>query len=291
MKFFVSTACLPGSEPIAQRLAALISVGLDHVELGAGLRMPEHGFRPADLPSGMEYLLHNYFPPPPVPFVLNLASMDSSIRERSLELIENGLRFSSELGAPFFSIHGGFITDATSFNKDSFIFPAPLSAAEEDRAMARYLTGMEHILEKAETYKVVVLVENNVCTLENKGKLLLQRADEFTFLFDRLRSPYLGMLIDTGHMNVSAVTWGFDRMDFVRTVEPWVRAFHLHDNDGSADQHHPVQQGSWVLEAISRPAFCDATVILESKAPSTEALREQVDLIRTGLPATYTGSH
>ena len=54
---------------------------------------------------------HNYFPAPEKPFVLNLASVNDEIRNRSVQHCINGLRLASLASSPFFSAHAGFCVD------------------------------------------------------------------------------------------------------------------------------------------------------------------------------------
>jgi sugar phosphate isomerase/epimerase len=105
--------------------------------------------------------------------------------------------------------------------------------------------------------------------------LLLQTPDEFAEL------DGFGILLDTGHLNVSATTLGFDRAEFVERLGPRIRAFHLHDNDGSADLHRPVEPDSWALEAVR--ATAPEAVVVEALFANVEALRDHVDQVRRWL--------
>jgi sugar phosphate isomerase/epimerase len=230
-----------------------------------------------------QFLVHNYFPPPTEPFVLNLASGDKGIRRRSLDLVSEALALTARLGAPFYSVHAGFVTDPTSFGATSFVFPMPASPNEAQSAMGRFTRALEIALNCAQRFGVQLLVENNVCSPEQRGKLLLQTAEEYLSLFRALRSPYLGVLLDTGHLNVTAHTLGFDRISFVDKVAPYIRAFHIHDNDGSADTHQPVKPGSWVLDVLGRPEFAGLPIVVETRFEAVTDLRRYVDWLRTEL--------
>jgi sugar phosphate isomerase/epimerase len=94
--------------------------------------------------------------------------------------------------------------------------------------------------------------------------LLLAEPDEFTTFLARLDHHNVGILVDTGHLNVSATTLGFRRAEFIDLLAPFVGGFHVHDNDGSADQHRPVEGGSWVLDVLRAPRFTALPVIIES---------------------------
>ena len=133
------------------------------------------------------------------------------------------------------------------------------------------MDALNSVTQTAAALGLDVLVENNVCGPELVGKLLLQETDEFVALFEQIDAPNLGILLDTGHLNVSAHTLGFDRMGFVETLAPLVRALHVHDNDGTADQHQPVQPGSWGLEALRLPALADVPLTVESTVSDISA--------------------
>ena len=100
-------------------------------KIGSAIReLAEHGFRNIELSGGTEYyegyeedifdlkekynlkfLVHNYFPPPKDDFVLNLASLDDAIFERSFEQLRKAIRLASLLGADKFGFHAGFYVD------------------------------------------------------------------------------------------------------------------------------------------------------------------------------------
>ena len=279
---FVSTACLPGVQPITSRISLYRSHGLNAIELGAGVSADEDSLSQV---AGMEcqFLVHNYFPPPRNPFVLNLASGDDDIRQRSLDLVTEALTLTARLAAPFYSVHAGFITDPISFGTTSFVFPMPASPDEARFAMDRFTTTLDIAIHRAQHLGVQILVENNVCSPELRGKLLLQTADEFLGLFRALPSPHLGMLLDTGHLNVTASTLSFDRIAFVEKVASYVRAIHVHDNDGTTDTHQPVQPGSWVLDVLRRPEFAGLPIVVEAKFDDVAGLRRHVDWLKDEL--------
>jgi sugar phosphate isomerase/epimerase len=282
MDLFISTACLPGTEPLAARVRRFCDEGLSSIELGAGVEVPEGPLQLPTHPSS-RFLLHNYFPAPPEPFVLNLASRDDAIRSKSLQLVRTALLLSQEIGAPFFSVHGGFVTDATGFGTSSFVFPSPSRPEEAQEAMDVYIDSLGQLLPLCEKTGVSLLVENNVCTEEHRGKLLLQNSTEFLEMFRRCSHPMLGALIDTGHLNVSATTFGFDRLNFIDDVEPFVRAVHLHDNEGKIDSHFAIEESSWTLAVLRRSSLRDISVILEAKFPEMKSLKAQAMSLRQWL--------
>lgn len=278
----VSSACLPGSQPLADRVAVLKGEGLSAIELGAGVSVGDD-LETVISDREVRFFVHNYFPPPAKSFVLNLASADAGIRAASVNLAVSALELTARLGTPFYSVHGGFITDPVGFDGVGFIFPRPDSPDAESRAMARFTTTLRGLISRARDLGVRILVENNVCAKGSEEKLLLQSAEGFAELFAEVTDPALGVLLDTGHLNVSAATLGFDRGGFVEAVEPYVAAFHVHDNDGGADSHQPVGKGSWVLDVLRRRALRGLPVIIESKFPNAAALSQHASWLESEL--------
>jgi len=278
---YVSTSCLPGTEWIFDRLRRLHDFGLTAVELGQHIVVKEGDLVRLCTMQG-SFLIHNYFPSPPKPFVLNLASGDPVILQRSLELASKAINLAACLRAPIYSVHAGFVTDP-AIGPDGFEFPAPGSPEEASLALRRFLASLESLLKQAERLHVQLLVENNVCTRNLQGKLLLQTAEEFLDLFRAIRSPSLGVLLDTGHLNITAQTLDFDPVWFTDQLAPYIRAFHVHYNDGTTDSHHPVQPGSWVLEVLQKPDFAKLPVIIEARFETVAALRHHVNWLRAIL--------
>ena len=55
-----------------------------------------------------KFLVHNYFPAPAKPFVLNIAATDTDSLEPSMKMARRGIDLSYQLGSPFYSVHAGF---------------------------------------------------------------------------------------------------------------------------------------------------------------------------------------
>ena len=279
---FVSTGCVRGVEPLPARLCLLREFGLRNIELGSGVSA-----EPAEIAAltqdGCSYLVHNYFPPPRDPFVLNLASGNTNVRRRSVSHVLAALKLALRLKAPFYSVHAGFVTDPCGFDGTSFVFPAPDSPMETAAAMERFGTALSEILQHAERLGLQLLVENNVFTPGLRDNLLLAAAEDFLGLLRRLSSPNLGMLLDLGHLGVTARTFGFSATSYASAVAPYVRAMHVHDNDGTADTHQPIQAGSWVLDVLRRPEFVGLPVIVEARFGSVFDLRQHVGWLKTEM--------
>lgn len=278
MTVYASTAALAEPRELWQLLDLFRDEGVAAVELGfADLAdATDLGGRLRSLP--LRYLVHNYFPPPRESFVLNLGSPDAELRRKSIDLVFTALELAAEIGSPLYGVHAGWITDPIGWNGTSFILPDP-GLGEADAARARFVDGIAAALRRAEELGVALLVENSVCTGDLRGKLLLLEAGDMAALFAEL--PGLGLLLDTGHLNVTARTLGFDRIAYVNTLSRHVRAWHVHDNDGLVDLHRPIEPSGWVDELLRRPALARLPVTVEAKFATVGELRTHVEWLET----------
>lgn len=273
---YASTAGVARHFPsLRELLADLTLAGVKAIELGwapprIDLRLPDEL---AALPA--HWLVHNYFPPALEPFVLNLASQDAVNLQRSRDFAGAAIRLSAQLGAPFYSVHCGFLAEFEPGSLGRQLNYAEI--CDYERGYETFLQSLRLLLGAARDAGIRLLVEPNVVAPFNlvAGRnrlLLLVEPPEFTRLRADLPDPRLGILLDLGHLKVSATTLGFAPADFIDAVAPVVGAFHLHDNDGTADQHQPVAPGSWTLEVIRQARFAGRPVVVEAKFESAAAM-------------------
>ena len=226
---FVSTSCLPGVEPITSRISLYLSHGLNAIELGIGVSVVKDSLS-RRARTECEFLVHNYFPKPKESFVLNLASQNQRLLELSMSLCERAIDLAALLKSPFYSVHAGFRANLTpeSLGKPleyERIFPY-------DVAYQTFVRSIRQLVAFGRSRGVGILVEPNVLPrfnlVQGRNELaLICEGWEVVNLIGGVDDPGLGILLDTGHLNVTSHTLGFDRMAFVDQVAPYVRAFHL----------------------------------------------------------------
>ena len=159
MGVYVSSACLAGYDNVVELVGALYRTGIKDIEVGSGSKPGSSDFRHQLRAYACNYLIHNYFPPPEEPFVLNLASANPTIRQRSLDLVQQAIELSAELGAPFYSVHAGFITDPYTFLEGHFLFPDVTSPDASQRAFERFVSSLLLADQYAQEYQIKLLVE------------------------------------------------------------------------------------------------------------------------------------
>ena len=110
---YVSSSCVKYKK-IQDSVVALVNHGFKNIELSGGTEYYD-GFEDDLLELkaryNLNYICHNYFPPPKCSFVLNLASLDNEIYEKTLNHLVHAIELSKRLDAKKFGFHAGFLVD------------------------------------------------------------------------------------------------------------------------------------------------------------------------------------
>lgn len=253
---------------------------VQNIELTGGLE------RKADITallagtSDLNFLVHNYFPTPPKPFVLNLGSDDPETLELSRSHCRAAVDLSHALGAQWYSVHAGFAASVRPEHLGRKI-PAE-NRTDKCRAAEIFESSIRDLVSYAAPRGVGILVENNVVSASNlvdgrNEMLLLATAEELVDFARRMDREYFGLLIDFGHVNVTAATLGLDREAFLAEVAPFTRALHLSENDGLADSNLPFDRSSWISAGLA--VFDPDYIVVESYRITRSELAACIDAI------------
>lgn len=242
IEFYGSTGSLAKAKRLDERIKYLTDLGFKKIELSGGEFEPSWISLLNSYPD-VKFSLHNYFPPPRDEIVLNLASQDKTIAERSLSLLKESILWSAHLGDSIFSFHAGFTLDPipSSLGRALSTRKKPTPYSE---AMSIFKSNVSELVEFASKYQVRLLVENNVLTKANasafgQDSLLLTHADEILEFLTHFGGE-LGLLLDVGHLKVSSTTKGISSEDQTRILLKVADAIHLHGNDGTKDSHSEI---------------------------------------------------
>ena len=108
-------------------------------------------------------LLHNYFPAPKVPFVINLASESKEIRELSLTHCLKNIELSAKNKIDFYSAHAGFCIDPEPESLGKFIQIE--KKFQRSKHIDIFLESLNKILTFAESLNVNFYIENKFLTI------------------------------------------------------------------------------------------------------------------------------
>ena len=106
------------------------------------------------------------------------------------------------------------------------IDPIDVEKADYRDRIEKNIVKIRQLCDLIEHVDITLCLEN-LCTTIIDVKDLLE-------IIERVGSDRLGITLDTGHLNImKANTQG----DFIRKAGKYLKALHVHDNDGSCDQH------------------------------------------------------
>jgi sugar phosphate isomerase/epimerase len=212
----------------------------------------------------LNYLCHNYFPPPQKDFVLNLASLNNKIYEKTIRHIIKAIDVSAELNASQYGFHAGYFMDIAPVEIGKKLSLKNLFNKEE--AIQKFIDGYKVIRKHAETKNVKIYIENNVLSLNNYevfnniNPLMLVNYNDYLFLKDKI--PF-NLLLDIAHLKVTARTLS---LDFSKEFSKLIKTtdyIHISDNNGMADTNKGIDKSSDISKILSRYKLKDKTITLE----------------------------
>ncbi len=228
------------------------------------------------------FSVHNYFPPPEVPFVLNLASNDPLIYEKSQKHIINSINLSNELNAKYYSFHAGFLMDPKVEELGQKVNLKKLFPRE--KSLNLFIKRVNQIADYALKKNIEILIENNVISHNNflrfkDNPFLMADAEECIEVMKNTNSN-VNLLIDVGHLKVSSNSLKFDREEFLTKCSKWIKAIHLSDNDGKSDSNQEISVNSWFWPFIKKDLDYYS---LEIYNKNSEELLDQLSFAKSKL--------
>lgn len=231
------------------------------------------------LGASLKKMIHNYFPAPKIPFVLNLASRNEDIRRVSIEHCKKCIKLSRKSNSPFYAVHAGFCIDPKPDELGKII--SVNESFDKERNKELFIKSVKELLVVAEENDVDLLIENNVLApfnYEAKGNFLLcTESSEIEWLFNSVKNSRLGLLLDTAHLKVSCKTLGLDLEEEFEKIKTYAKAFHHSDNDGTVDNNMPIGKDYWFLKYFNM--FKKNIHVLEVKSIVPLKITEQLKLL------------
>ncbi|CAM9913501.1 unnamed protein product [Chrysoparadoxa australica] len=280
MNIFVSTAAFDGKD-----LEEIISIAESYnlkIEFSSNLKHHPDAYNLVEK-ARVDKLTHNYFPAPEIPFVLNLASLDKEIKEKSIEHCIKALEFGASISAPFYAAHAGYCLDPNPQDLGNNLTSYMNKNREE--YWNSFIDSVKIILREAEKFGINFLIENNVITKSNFenydliNPLLCTDSVEVNKLFSSVKHDHFGLLLDTAHLKISSKTLGFDLNECVKNIEPYIKAIHHSDNNGEVDSNNLLTNEYWFRDYLKR--FEDLDHVLEVKNISLNQINSQLQVLNS----------
>lgn len=231
---------------------------------------------------GFNYLIHNYFPIPKESFVLNIASSNDEIYEKSIKHIQYSIDFCNKIDAKLYTFHPGFLTDpeGSNLSTNNYDFQwnnQKLINKDYSVAYDRMLRALEVSINYAKKKKIKIAIETEGSFMK-KDHLLMQQPIEFVKFMDKFDPQDIGINLNIGHLFLASKAFDFDIDDFVNSIEKYIVAMELSHNDGVEDQHQPLEQNAWYWSLIFDERFKKSYKILEFRNTSIQTIKNNIKL-------------
>ncbi len=262
---YISSTCIK-CDKITDTVEALARNGFKNIESSGGTKFydgVEEDLLALKHQYELNYLVHNYFPPPSEDFILNLGSLDNEVYDKSITHYEKAIALSRELGATKFGLHAGFFIQVTL--KD---IGNPISRShvfDRDKVIHRFCEGYRYLATKAKD--VTLYVENNVLSMSNAKSFGTQKpfmlidAQDYHDLKAMLDFE---LLLDIAHLNVSAHSLGHNIHEQLAQLLPTTDYLHLGENDGASDQSQCFVDEHGVLSLLKEYNVSSKTITCET---------------------------
>jgi sugar phosphate isomerase/epimerase len=268
---YVSSSCVQ-SEKIGDSVKKLAQQGYKNIELSGGTQLYdqlEDDLLELQAKFNLNYLCHNYFPPPAKDFVLNLASLNQEIAQLSLDQVRTALRLSEKLVSNKYAFHAGFLIDIPLLQVGKSVEKREMFDAE--RALEQFKKNAQTISD--EFPQIELYIENNV--ISNRNYLNYDRFNPFFLTSAEGLSLLDGLtaykpLIDVAHLKVSAITLDLDLELELERFMAKTDYVHISDNNGMADTNGPFKSSSEMFDLLSKYDFSNKTITLEVYAQEDE---------------------
>lgn len=281
-KTFISSGAFRSSS-LAEMIKICDVLNFHNIELSSGLKwakdlIAEIGY----YEKHCKFLIHNYFPPPKEPFVLNLAARDTAVLQMSREHCKRAIQLCAQHGVPFYSVHSGFAFEVDPSRLGQNLSDAPRYPIQIAKKI--FVESIQLLCEYSESLNIKIAIENNVLAqmnlIDGKNQLLLGVTPEELLEIQQLvRKNNFGFLIDVGHIKVSANSLHLDLNSFISQLKEHIIAFHLNDNDGIVDSNQMFDEKSWFMAEIKH--FPNHYKVIESYQLTAEQLKQQITLVQT----------
>lgn len=260
MIYISSTAS--SKDKIKDAILELVQLGFLNIELSGGTKFYsgiENDLLDFKRKYNLNFLIHNYFPPSSDNFVMNVASRNKRERESTFGLIRKAIRLAKKLGNDLYTFHAGY---DTSLSEKNGLFYKKVTLEEDgskENTKADFYNSLDFLLSQVRESNFRLGVENFFPINGVINSFLQSPEDIVEFLKLYTEEPKMGLLLDLGHLEITANYLGFDKFKVIEAVfskyPKKIFEIHISENNGSRDLHQLSDVNSWQIELISRNKF------------------------------------
>lgn len=279
---YVSSSCI-GNNKIATIIRQLAERGIRNIELSGGTEFYDELERDLVVLKqqyDLKYACHAYFPPPREPFVVNLASCNDKIYKQSIEHYVCCIEMLKRIECPVLSIHAGFLieigTDEIGRKLNS------KCVYNEEKAYDRFCSAYEKLAKLCYDNRISFFLENNVLNAENFkefGYHNYMMMTDFASIIKMKEQLEFSLLLDLGHLHVSARTLGLNYKKECENLKYCVKWIHLSENNGIFDEHKALKENSEIISEFKKMLNPQLNVTLETVG-NMESILSSLNVVR-----------
>ncbi len=262
---FVSSNIAP-SNKIADQIRILANAGLSNIELTGGTDYYDgmvDDLKELKERFGLNYRLHNYFPPPKKHFVFNLASLDRAIADASIEHAKRAIDLSRQLESLKLAFHAGFFIPLGSEEIGKDISSRKLY--DEEEAVNCFVGNLQSLQTFAGD-EFQIYIENNVVSVRNlerfpeRSPSMLNNYQDY---IDLKKQVDFSLLLDVAHLKVSCRAQGLLFEEQLYKLVECTDYLHVSDNNAIEDQNLALRGDSELYRLLETRRFTGYDITLE----------------------------
>jgi len=273
---YISSSCIKNSK-IADCVEELAVNNFLNIELSGGTKFYDgliEDLLELKMKFNLNYLVHNYFPPPVNSFVFNLSSLDKEIEKRSISHALNAIKNASILGSKKIGFHAGFLINIPvnkiggKINRQK-LFNKPL-------AINKFIENYHILKSVADKLNISIYIENNVLSFENlktfqENPFLFVESSELQFFNENLND--FKYIFDYAHSYVSSKSLGLNVENEFDNFTINTDYIHLSDNNGKSDTNFNIFNNSPIYNHLVNHPPINKTITLEVYAEMSQIKR------------------
>lgn len=280
---YVSSACIR-KKSIAEIVRLYAENHIQNIELSGGTDY--YNEIEADLQNlktyfRLNYACHAYFPPPQDPFVVNLASCNDQIYKRSIDHYVHCIEMLKCMECKVLSIHAGFLIEIGVDEIGKQLHNRIVY--DEFKAYERFCDAYEYIAKLCEDNGISFFLENNVLNVQNYkefGYHNYMMMTDYESIIKMKKQLDFNLLLDLGHLHVSANTLGLDYGKECDMLQPYIKWIHISENNGVMDEHKPLREDSPIIKELSKLYHPDINITLETEG-SVQDIIESIKMVES----------
>ena len=278
----ISTTFTSDNSSLREALELCRSIDIEFIELGSNHKYEKNYDYIREY--SYKYLVHNYFPIPENSFVVNIASLNSAIRSKSIAHLKNAIDFCNDSGAHLYTFHPGFLTDpdGASLNSSNYDFLWNDNHLNQDsyaKAINNFYRSLDIIIPYAQSAGVCIAIESEG-SISKKDHLIMQNPEEYLRLMELYSPEEIKVNLNVGHLNLASKAYSFSRFEFVENIYHYLVAIEFSHNDRKTDQHLPIKFDQWYIDLMMSDKYLNIYKILEYRNTDIKIIKKNVQMIR-----------